>query len=97
MVFLRVVCYQQALPFLGFGFLDNFVMITVVSLHLLLFSSSSLLGHADFNTVEFFHANAHQKKKRLRDQLFNYDNTLLFSKALLRIKATQSSYLMVLN
>ena len=26
-----VVCYQNALPFIGFGFLDNVIMICVVS------------------------------------------------------------------
>ena len=28
---LCVVCYQNALPFIGFGFLDNVIMISVVS------------------------------------------------------------------
>jgi hypothetical protein len=26
---LRLLCYQNMLPFIGFGFLDNFIMITV--------------------------------------------------------------------
>ena len=32
--FCFAVCYQSALPFVGFGFLDNVIMITVVSYYL---------------------------------------------------------------
>ena len=30
-IFFLLVCYQNALPFIGFGFLDNVIMISVVS------------------------------------------------------------------
>ena len=33
LTYLLVVCYQHALPFIGFGFLDNVIMITVVGLN----------------------------------------------------------------
>ena len=29
----HIVCYQSALPFVGFGFLDNFIMIAAVCFH----------------------------------------------------------------